>query len=303
MKLGLRLPQRTGVDLRHDIVEAARTAEEAGFDSLWVFERLLFPVAPKEGYGGPGAPWPEPQRQTADPLAVLTAAAVATTKVRLGTSVLVAALHTPIQLTKSFATIDQISGGRVVAGVGSGWSSDELQAAGTTRAERGRLLDETLDVFEAAWGPDPVSYRGRTTVIEEAAVLPKPVGKIPVLLGGGTGARTMARIAERGDGWLSLGSGGVEAETANWERIRELTTAAGRDPDRMEHIVCANIVFTDRPEGERRPFVGPYEQVVEDIQAFAEAGADEIVVDLNLQDWFTDTRQMLDKALEIRALI
>jgi len=141
-------------------------------------------------------------------------------------------------------------------------------------------------------------------VIEEAAVLPKPASKIPVLLGGGTGARTMARIAERADGWLSLGSGSVETETANWERIRDLTTKAGRDADRMDHIVCANVVFTDHAgSGKRSPFVGTFEQVVEDIQTFAEAGADEIVVDLNLQDWFTDTRQMLDKALEIRALV
>jgi probable F420-dependent oxidoreductase len=304
MRLGLRLPQRTGVDLQHDIVETARTAEAAGFDSLWVFERLLFPVAPKEGYGVPGADWPESHRQTADPLAVLTAAAVATTTVRLGTSVLVAPLHIPIQLAKSLATIDQISGGRVVAGLATGWSTDELQAAGVTRADRGRLLDETMDVFEVAWGPDPVVYRGRSTVIDNAYVLPKPASTIPVMLGGGDGPKTLARIARRGDGWLSLGSGGVEAETATWERIRDLTTRAGRDPDRIEHVVCANITFTDQSGGEGRPpFVGTFGQVTEDILAFAEAGADEIIVDLNLQDWFSDARQMLDTAQEIQELV
>jgi probable F420-dependent oxidoreductase len=304
MKLGLRLPQRLGVDLRHDIVEAARTAEAAGFDSLWVFERLLFPVAPREGYGEPGAAWPESHRQTADPLAVLTAAAVATTTVRLGTSVVVAPLHTPIQLAKSLATIDQISGGRVVAGLATGWSSDELQAAGVTRADRGRLLDETMDVFEAAWGPDPVSYRGRSTVIDNAYVLPKPASRIPVMLGGGSGPKTLERIARRGDGWLSLGSGGVDAETATWGRIRELTIGAGRDPDQIEHVVCANITFTNEAGGDPRPpFIGTFDQVTADILAFAEAGADEIIIDLNLQDWFIDTRQMLDTAEEIHDLV
>ena len=145
MKLGLRLPQRLGVDLQHDVVEAARTAEAAGYDSLWTYERLLFPQTPVETYAGTNVPWPEHSRQAADPLAVLTAAAVATEKVRLGTSVLVAALHTPVQLAKALATIDQISGGRMIAGMATGWSTDELQATGATRADRGRFLDETLD--------------------------------------------------------------------------------------------------------------------------------------------------------------
>src|SRR5262247_2195040 len=108
MKLGLRLPQRLGVDLQHDLVEAARTAEAAGYASLWTYERLLFPENPVQPYAysdQPNAPWPEISRQAADPLAVLTAAAVVTEKVRLGVSLLVAALHTPVQLAKALATI------------------------------------------------------------------------------------------------------------------------------------------------------------------------------------------------------
>ena len=186
MKIGLRLPQRLGVDLQHDVVEAARTAEAAGYASLWTYERLLFPQTPVEPYADqPNMPWPEHSRQAADPLAVLTAAAVATEKVRLGIAVLVAALHTPVQLAKALATIDQISGGRMIAGMATGWSTDELQATGATRADRGRFLDETLDVFDAVWGPDPVTFRSPRVVIDNASVLPKPVSKIPVMLGGG----------------------------------------------------------------------------------------------------------------------
>src|SRR6185312_7883232 len=85
MKIGLRLPQRLGVDLQHDVVEAARTAEAAGYASLWTYERLLFPASPLEPYAPPNEPWPESSRQVADSLAVLTAAAVVTEKVRLGT--------------------------------------------------------------------------------------------------------------------------------------------------------------------------------------------------------------------------
>jgi probable F420-dependent oxidoreductase len=308
MKLGLRLPQRLGVDLRHDLVEAARVAEAAGYASLWTYERLLFPETPLETYAElPNVPWPEASRQTADPLAVLTAAAVVTEKVRLGISLLVAGLHTPVQLAKALATIDQISGGRVIAGLGAGWSTDEFQATGASGADRGRFLDETLDVFDAVWGPDPVTFRSPRVVIDNASVLPKPVSKIPVMLGGGGSATSKAaqRIAKRADGWLPLlttpGPAGAAELRASWDRIREVASENGRDPSQMELVVVGNVTFTDHPAGpDRSAFVGSLDEIMDDVQTAAEAGADELIVDLNLQDWFTSTRQMLDTAVQIR---
>jgi probable F420-dependent oxidoreductase len=312
MKLGLRLPQRLGVDLQHDVVEAARTAEAAGYASVWTYEQLLFPEKPIEPYAPPNVPWPESGRQTADPLAVLTAAAVVTEKVRLGTAVLIAALHAPVQLAKALATVDQISGGRVVAGMGAGWATDGLQAVGATRADRGRFLDETLDVFEAVWGPDPVNFRSPRVIINNAAVLPKPVSKIPVMLAGGAAnlgrsgsPKAMERVAKRADGWLPLlttpGPAGAAELRANWDRIREMAAEYGRDASRMQMVVVGNVTFTDRPAGpDRSAFIGTLDQILDDIHTAAEAGADELIVDLNLQDSFTDTRQMLETAVEIR---
>jgi probable F420-dependent oxidoreductase len=312
MRLGLRLPQRLNVDLRRDVVEAARTAEAAGYASVWTYERLLFPRDPVEPYAGTDVPWPEHSRQAADPLAMLTAAAVVTDKVRLGTSVLVAALHTPVQLAKALATIDQISGGRMVAGLGAGWSTDELRATGATRADRGRFLDETLDVLQTVWGRDPVTFRSPRVVIEDAAVLPKPVSKIPVLLAGGgsnlgrsTSPAAVRRIATRADGWLPVltttGPAGAARLRSNWDRIREVAAENGRDASSMEMIVVGNVTFTDHPEGPDRPaFVGTFDQIIEDVHTAAEAGADELIVDLNLQDWFSSTSQMLDTAVQIR---
>lgn len=308
MRLGLRLPQRLGVDLRHDVVEAARTAEAAGYAGVWTYERLLFPEKPAEPYAGlPNVPWPQHSRQAADPLAVLTAAAMATEKVRLGVALMVAALHTPVQLAKALATVDQISGGRVTAGMGTGWSTDEFRAVGVRRADRGRFLDETLDVFDAVWGPDPVGLRTPRVLIDNAAVLPKPVSKIPVLLGGSGSARSngLRRIAERADGWLPvLSTPGREGATKlrqTWHRIREAAAEYGRDPSGMEMIVVGNVTFTDHPAGQgRSAFVGTLDQIMDDIRAAQEAGADELIIDLNLQDWFTSTRQMLETAVEIR---
>ena len=305
MRLGLRLPQRLGVDLQHDVVEAARTAEAAGYASLWTYERLLFPQTPAESYAElPNVPWPAHSRQAADPLAVLTAAAVATEQVRLGIAVLVAALHTPVQLAKALATIDQISGGRMIAGMGTGWSTDEFQATGATRADRGRFLDETLDVFDAVWGPDPVTFRSPRVVIDNASVLPKPATKIPVMLGGGS-SKAVQRIAKRADGWLPVpttpGPAGAAELRASWDRIREMASEYGRDTSRMEMVVVGNVTFTDRPAGpDRSAFVGTLDQIMDDVQMAAEAGADELIVDLNLQDWFTSTGQMLETAVEIR---
>jgi probable F420-dependent oxidoreductase len=312
VRLGLRLPQRLGVDLQHDLVSAARTAEAAGYESLWTYERLLFPETPAEPYAPPNVTWPEPQRQAADPLAVLTAAAVVTERVRLGTAVLVAALHTPVQLAKALATVDQISGGRVIAGMGTGWSTDELQATGATRADRGRFLDETLDVFDAVWGPDPVSFRGPRVVIDNASVLPKPVSKIPVLLAGGgsnlgrsTSSKALQRIANRADGWLPVlaapGPAGAAELRASWDRIREMASGYGRDTSRMEMVVVGNVTFTDRPaKSDRSAFVGTLDQIVDDVRTAADAGAAELIIDLNLQDWFTSTSQMLETAVELR---
>src|SRR5262245_48544453 len=309
MRIGLRLPQRLEVDLQHDLVEAARTAEAAGYSSLWTYERLLFPENPVQPYaysdlhGRSNTQWPEIARQVADPLAILTAAAVVTEKVRLGVALLVAALHTPIQLAKELATIDQISGGRVIAGMGSGWSIDEFQATGATAADRGLLLDETLDVFDAVWGPDPVNFRSPRIIIDNAAVLPKPASKIPVMLGGVT-PKAMERVADRADGWLPFlikpGPAGAAELRASWVRIREVASAKGRDTSSMELVVVANVAFTDRPAGpDRRAFAGTFDQIMDHVQTAAEAGADELIVDLNLQDWFTSTQQMLETAVKI----
>jgi len=294
-----------GVDLQHDVVEAARTAEAAGYASLWTYERLLFPQTPAESYAElPNVPWPAHSRQAADPMAVLTAAAVATEQVRLGIAVLVAALHTPVRLAKALATIDQISGGRMIAGMGTGWSTDEFQATGATRADRGRFLDETLDVFDAVWGPDPVTFRSPRVVIDNASVLPKPATKIPVMLGGGS-SKAVQRIAKRADGWLPVpttpGPAGAAELRASWDRIREMASEYGRDTSRMEMVVVGNVTFTDRPAGpDRSAFSGTLDQIMDDVRTAAEAGADELIVDLNLQDWFTSTGQMLETAVKIR---
>ena len=153
-------------------------------------------------------------------------------------------------------------------------------------------------------GAGPGDFRSPRVVIDNASVLPKPASKIPVMLGG-VSPKAVRRIAERADGWLPFlstpGSAGAAELRARWDRIRELASEYGRDTSRMEMVVVGNVIFTDRPAGpDRTPFVGTLDQIIDDVQTSAEAGADELIIDLNLQDWFTSTKQMLETAVEIR---
>jgi alkanesulfonate monooxygenase SsuD/methylene tetrahydromethanopterin reductase-like flavin-dependent oxidoreductase (luciferase family) len=124
-------------------------------------------------------------------------------------------------------------------------------------------------------------------------------------LGRSTSSKALQRIAKRADGWLPLlstpGTAGAADLRARWDRIREIASEYGRDTAGMQMVVVGNVTFTDRPAGpDRSAFVGTLDQVMDDVRTAADAGADELIVDLNLQDWFTSTRQMLETAVEIR---
>jgi probable F420-dependent oxidoreductase len=247
--------------------------------------------------GVPGVPWLPHYRHCADALTVLTVAATVTDQVRLGTSVLVAPLRPALQLARMLATIDQVSGGRVVAGLGSGWSSDEYRAMGADFGGRGSALEESIDACRALWAADPVSFTGTRTVVARALVDPKPATPIPILLGGGRSRRAVDRIARKADGWLPSGMS-PDQISAIWRRIGALADEYGRDRRQLELIPRASVVFTDRPAGpDRRPFQGSLGQILDDIAGAAEAGATELLLDLTPSA--KDGDQLVDRALEM----
>ncbi|MFJ4856678.1 MULTISPECIES: LLM class F420-dependent oxidoreductase [unclassified Streptomyces] len=296
--LGLGLPQMKQYDIGRDVPEVARAAEAAGYESLWVFERVLFPEPATQGlYGIPGLAWPEHYRGVADPLITLTLAAAATDRARLGTSVLVAPLHIPFQLARSLASLDAASGGRVVAGLGTGWSLDEYAAASVAPFERrGAVLDELLDVCAAVWGPDPVSYEGTLTTIAPSVVGPKPARPIPVLLAA-SGPRAVRRLVDRADGWMPVAMG-ASALAEQWQRVRDVAAERGRE---RPLAVCAraNARYSAKPvEGDdRQPFHGSVAQIVEDLVAHATTGVTEIMLDL--QGTTRDAAELIDVATEV----
>ncbi|WP_320774820.1 LLM class F420-dependent oxidoreductase [Streptomyces sp. CRN 30] len=296
--LGLGLPQMRQYDIGKDVPEVARAAERTGYSSLWVFERALFPEPATQGlYGVEGLPWPDSYRGVAEPLVTLTLAAAATERATLGTSVLIAPLHVPFQLAKALATLDAASGGRVVAGFGTGWSHDEYAAASVAPfEERGRVLDELIEVCRAVWGPDPVTYDGRLTRIASAVVGPKPARPIPVLLAAGN-ARARRRLVDHADGWLPVGTG-VEALTGQWRELRELAAERRRTaPIASSLRINARYARTTDDSAARRPFHGSVDQIVEDLAEHAEIGLDEIFLDL--QTGLRDAEELKDVAAEV----
>ncbi|WP_406479987.1 LLM class F420-dependent oxidoreductase [Streptomyces sp. NBC_01615] len=297
-RLGLSLPQTHQYDIGRDVPDVARAAEEIGYESLWVFERALFPEPATQGlYGMPGVPWPPSYRGLAEPLVTLTLAASATRRARLGTSVLVAPLHGPFQLARALGTLDAASGGRVVAGLGTGWSLDEYAAAGVAPfEERGQVLDEVLDVCRAVWGPDPVHYEGRLTKIASAVVAPKPARPIPVLLPAFS-KKSLSRLIERGHGWMPVAMG-AEQLAAQWQGVRDLAAERGRT-EPVESVARINLRYTAKSYdgADRAPFQGNIDQIVTDLAAHAEVGLDEYFLDFG--DAPRDAGELKDLAAEV----
>ncbi|ARQ68451.1 LLM class F420-dependent oxidoreductase [Streptomyces marincola] len=296
--LGLGLPQNHQYDVGRDVPDVARAAEQIGYQSLWAYERVLFPEPAVHGlFGIPGLAWPDDYRSVAEPLVTLSLAAAVTERARLGTSVLVAPLHGPFQLARSLATLDAASRGRVVAGFGSGWSLDEYAAAGVRPfEERGKALDEAIEVCRAVWGPDPVSYDGETTRIASAVVGPKPARPIPILLAAGT-KQARRRLVDHADGWLPLAMG-AEQTAAEWRELQDLAAERGRT-EPIRTVLRANAEYTPKPyEGCDRPlFRGNADQIVDDLAAHAGIGFDEILIDL--QKGTRDAQELKDVAAEV----
>lgn len=243
MDIGITLPQY-GSHARADLIASfAREAEEIGFDSFWVGDRSLTPVEPSDVYPGhtPENPYPREYTHFLDPLTVLTVAATATTRPRLGTSTLNAPWYPPLLLARSLTSLDQVSGGRLEPGFGVGWLRDEYTSVNADWTKRGKHLDEILDLLAAIWTQNPFEHRGTEWTVPSSHVDLRPVqpGGPPVLLGGFTPA-AMRRIGRRAAGWAGVFLPD-EAQAALWGMARGAAEEAGRDPDALRQQIRVNV--------------------------------------------------------------
>ncbi|WP_405149679.1 TIGR03619 family F420-dependent LLM class oxidoreductase [Sphaerisporangium sp. NBC_01403] len=279
MELGVALPTSGALASPANIARFAQEAERLGYDSLWTYERLLRPFAelPQPG-GGPPQRIPEIYRLTYEPLETLSYVAALTDRIKLGTSVIDALFHPPVVLARRFATLDQFSGGRVIAGLGQGWMPQEFETANVPIRRMGAGMDEVVAAMRACWGPDPVEYEGRFYRIASSEVNPKPVqATIPILLGAMTpaGIRRAGRIA---DGLNPIAvSEEVLRQLAGG--FREAAREAGRDPSALTVVARANVPITREPLGGERPFLGGApRQIAEDLKRLEGAGVDHVLL-------------------------
>ncbi|MEY2438571.1 MAG: hypothetical protein QOF97_3407 [Acidimicrobiaceae bacterium] len=189
MRFGIHLPQYGRAAGPEAITRAARQAEELGFTDVWVSDHLAVPT---------GAPYPPPFLY--EPVIALTWAAAATSSVGLGTSVLVLPYRHPLHLAKELATLDRLSGGRLILGAAAGWLEAEFVALGVPFNERGARTDEAIDAIRACWEQRPVEFAGPNVTLHDLQVLPQPDRRVPIWIGGAS-RPALRRAVEKGDGW------------------------------------------------------------------------------------------------------
>jgi probable F420-dependent oxidoreductase len=229
MRVGFHLPQFGRAVATGGIEQAARRAEELGFDDVWVSDHLVIPA--DQSYPSP---------YLYDPLMALAFAAAATTRIGIGTSVLVATQYTsPLAVANSLASLDFLSGGRLTVGAGIGWSRAEYEALGAPFEARGRRLEEIIALWRTAWQDDPASHDGPFYPFHDIRILPQPAHHIPIWLGG-TSDAALARAARLADGYHGIG---VEPPDAGAlvARIR-----AGRPEERF--TISLRVPFDARAE-------------------------------------------------------
>lgn len=265
MELGIGLPQTGAAASPESIREVAVGAERLGLASVWAFERQLRPVAPVSQGGGEPAPLPAAYASVYDPLETLAFAAAMTSRITLGTSILIAPLHPPVVLGRRMATVDRLSGGRLLAGLGQGWMPQEFAAAGVPTHARGDRFEEWVAAVRAVWGPDPVRFDGRFYTVAESQVGPKPARPGgPPIIAGAFAPPALARAGRMGLG-LNPGAWSFDALEGSLAAWRSAARAAGHDPDALPVVVRVNGDVTEQPLDRRMPATGSPEQVAEDL--------------------------------------
>ena len=268
MDLGVALPVHNApLTSPHAIARIAQDAERLGYAAVWTYERILYALGDIPQPGGPPRPLPDAYATAYDPLETLAYVAARTTRIRLGTSVIDAPFHVPVVLARRFATLDQFSGGRVIAGLGQGWMAQEFRTANVPPKRRGAGFEEFIAAMRAAWGPDPVRFDGRFYHIPESKINPKPAQADgpPVLIGcfAPAAIERAARIAD-GINPVAMSFEALEGTVASF---RTAALDVGRDPATLKIMVRVNSpISADAQPEQSRPFLGGSpEQIAQDL--------------------------------------
>jgi probable F420-dependent oxidoreductase len=256
MKLGVTIH---ATDLAMSPVALAREAELRGFHSLYVPEHTHIPVSRRTPAPTGDAELADEYRRSLDPYVALAAAAAVTGEIRLGTGVALVAQHDPIALAKEIATLDVLSGGRFVLGIGYGWNHEEMENHGIDVKRRRSRVRETMLAMQALWANEVAEFHGEFVRFEPSWQWPKPLQqpRPPVLLGGAPGPTLFAHVAEYADGWLPIGGSGLARALPELRRACE---ERGRDPAALQIVPMG--VFPDPGKLEHYRSLGVSEAVL-----------------------------------------
>ncbi len=251
--------------------ELASWAEGAGFESLFVAEHTHIPTSRISPFGG-GVPLPDYYKQAYDPFVALTAAAAATTRLRLGTAICLVTEHNPITLAKTVATLDRISNGRVVFGIGAGWNAEEMADHGVDFKSRWKVTRERVLAMRELWNNDEAEFHGEFVDFGPSWSWPKPVqpGGPPVLMGAAS-KWAPRRVADYCDGWFPIGT--PDEMRPQMAAVRAAAEAAGRPFEDLDMTLGSYTL------SRRNPFLDPAE-----VAEYEEMGFTRIVLPFRPQD-------------------
>jgi probable F420-dependent oxidoreductase len=302
MRFGCHLPTFGAMATRANLIAFARRMEALGYDSLWVSDHVVLPRAIRSRY-----PYSEtgrfplpPEAAFLEPLTALALVAGVTERVRLGTTVLVLPHRNPILTAKMLATLDHLSDGRVIAGVGVGWMREEIELLGGPFDRRGAWSDEAIRVMRACWRDGQASFEGECFRFDAIGVEPRPPrGTIPIWVGGESPA-ALRRAARLGDGWHSADPTVARLE-ASLARLRQECDREGRAPGDLAISLRAGLSIRPAPLGaERLPLRGSPAEIAADLARYRDLGVDTVLLEPRYRDLDDLTRIFETFARDVR---
>jgi probable F420-dependent oxidoreductase len=282
MKVGMFLPQVGEDATKENILYIAKQAEKEGINSVWVLDRLLWPLIPQTPYAAtPDGTLPVEFQNVLEPLTTLTYVASVTKRILLGTSIIDMFFQNPVLLGKRFATLDILSEGRTIAGLGIGWSKDEYEVSSVPYKDKGSRADEYLQVLRKIWTDEIVEFKGQFYNIPASKIGPKPLQEPhPPILLGGFSPKTFSRIVNYANGWLGVaGFGPLEQLEQIISGLRESARKVDKDPSKIGIYLGSypNVLESPVSSNEARsPMTGTIEQIGSDIEQIKAMGTNHI---------------------------
>jgi probable F420-dependent oxidoreductase len=300
MKIGMFLPHVGEQATKENIVYSAIEAEKGGIDSVWVLDRILWPLKPQTPYvASPDGSLPIEYQNVLDPLTTLTFVAGITKRISLGTSIIDMFFQNPVVLGKRFATLDVLSAGRVIAGLGLGWSKDEYEVSGIPFKDRGFRADEYLQVLKKIWTGDVVEFRGQFYNIPASKIGPKPLQKPhPPILLGGFSPKIFSRIVNHAQGWIgAAGFGPLNQLEQQIIALKEVARKHDKDPSKVGIYMISypTILESSSASNESRtPMTGTIQQIGSDIEQLSTIGTDHLILGHIFSPLTKDVSKMLE---------